>query len=152
VDGVDGFVALTDNDENNIISALVAKNMGATKAIAQIKRLEYLNLAARIGIDASVSPHLSTVNAILSATHSERLLALATLRGMSVQIMEISIREDLPFTGKALKNLKLPQDCLIGSVVRDGKTFIPHGDDHLLPGDKIVIFSMKSSIFFNINM
>ena len=59
VDGVDGFVALTENDENNIISSLVAKNMGATKAIAQIKRLEYLSLANRIGIDATVSPHLS---------------------------------------------------------------------------------------------
>jgi trk system potassium uptake protein TrkA len=143
VDGVDGFVALTDEDENNIISALVARNMGATKAIAQIKRLEYLNLATRIGIDASVSPHLSTVNAILAATHSERLLALATLRGMSVQIMEVSIREGLSFVNKPLKDLKLPQDCLIGSIVRGSKTFIPHGDDHLLPGDKTVVFCLS---------
>ena len=142
VDGVDGFVALTDNDESNIISALVARNMGATKAIAQIKRLEYLNLATRIGIDASVSPHLSTVNAILAATHSERLLALATLRGMSVQIMEISIRQGLSFAGRELKELSIPPDSLIGAVVREGKTFIPHGDDKLLPGDKAIIFCL----------
>jgi trk system potassium uptake protein TrkA len=153
VDGVDGFVALTDNDENNIISALVARNMGATKAIAQIKRLEYLNLATRIGIDASVSPHLSTVNAILAATHSERLLALATLRGMSVQIMEISVRQGLPYTGRELKDLDIPPDSLIGAVVRGGKTFIPHGNDKLLAGDTAVVFCLarqakKVSKFF----
>jgi trk system potassium uptake protein len=151
--GVDGFVALTDDDENNIISSLVAKNMGATKTISQIKRLEYLNLATRIGVDASVSPHLSTVNAILAATHSERLLALATLRGMSVQIMEISIRQGLPLVGKKLRDLKFPADCLLGAVVREGSTFIPHGDDHLLPGDKAIVFTLarqakKVSKFF----
>ncbi|MBW7995574.1 MAG: Trk system potassium transporter TrkA [Candidatus Glassbacteria bacterium] len=142
VDGVDGFVALTDDDENNIISSLVAKNMGATKTISQIKRLEYLNLATRIGVDASVSPHLSTVNAILAATHSERLLTLATLRGMSVQFMEISVREGLPYVGKMLRDLEIPSDCIIGSVVREGKTFIPHGEDTLLPGDNVVIFTL----------
>ncbi len=151
--GVDGFVALTENDESNIISSLVAKNMGATKTICQIKRLEYLNLATRIGVDASVSPHLSTVNAILAATHSERLLSLATLHGMSVQIMEIFIRQGLSFVGKMLRELKLPPDCILGAVVREGHTFIPHGDDHLLPGDKAIVFTLtrqakKVSKFF----
>jgi len=141
VDGVDGFVALTEDDENNMISCLVAKNLGAVKAIAQIKRLEYLTLATRIGVDAVVSPHLATVNAILAATHSERLLALATLRGMSVQIMEVSVREGLPYVGKPLKDLSLPPGCIIGSVVRSGATLIPHGDDHLEPGDKVVVFT-----------
>ncbi len=153
VSGVDGFVALTDDDENNIISSLVAKNLGATKTISQIKRLEYLNLATRIGVDASVSPHLSTVNAILAATRSERLLSLATLRGMSVQIMEISIRKGKSFVGKMLRELKLPADCILGAVVREGNTFIPSGGDHLLPGDKAIVFTLarqaaKVSKFF----
>jgi len=145
VDGVDGFVALTPNDENNIISCLVAKNMGAGKTIAQIKRLEYLSLATRIGVDAVVSPHLSTVNAILATTHSERLLALATLRGLSVQIMEVSIKGDLPIVGKPLKALKLPAACILGSVVRGSRIFIPHGDDHLEPGDKVVLFTLAKN-------
>ncbi len=153
VDGVDGFVALTEDDENNIISSLVAKNMGATKVIAQIKRLEYISLANRIGIDATVSPHLSTVNAILAATHSERLLALATLRGLSVQIMEVSIRDNLPIVNKPLKDLKFPPGCILGSIVRGSQILIPHGDDHLEPGDKVVIFTLakqagKVSKFF----
>jgi len=153
VDGVDGFVALTESDQNNIISSLVAKNMGATKTIAQIKRLEYMSLANRIGVDATVSPHLSTVNAILAATHSERLLTLATLRGLSVQMMEVSIREDLPIVNKPLKDLKLPPGCILGSLVRGSRILIPHGDDHLEPGDKAVIFTLakqarKVSKFF----
>jgi len=153
VDGVDGFVALTEDDENNIISSLVAKNMGATKAITQIKRLEYMSLANRIGIDAAVSPHLSTVNAILAATHSERLLALSTLRGLSVQMMEVSIKESLPIINKPLKDLKLPSGCILGSLVRGNQILIPHGDDQLQPGDKVVIFTLakqarKVSKFF----
>ncbi|HLA38410.1 MAG TPA: Trk system potassium transporter TrkA [Candidatus Glassbacteria bacterium] len=153
VDGVDGFVALTEDDENNIISSLVAKNLGAHKTIALIKRLEYLTLATRVGVDAAVSPHLATVNAILAATHSERLLALATLRGMSVQIMEVSVRAGLHYVGRPLKDLTLPAACIIGSVVRNGATLIPHGDDCLEPGDKVVVFTLdrqahKVSKFF----
>ena len=123
------------------------------KTIAQIKRLEYMSLANRIGVDATVSPHLSTVNAILAVTHSERLLTLATLRGLSVQMMEFSIREDLPILNKPLKDLKLPPGCILGSLVRGSRISIPHGDDHLEPGDKAVIFTLakqarKVSKFF----
>ncbi|HUU26466.1 MAG TPA: Trk system potassium transporter TrkA [archaeon] len=153
VDGVDGFVALTEDEENNIISSLVAKNMGAGKVIAQIKRLEYISLATRIGIDATVSPHLSTVNAILAAANSDRLIALVTLRGLSVQIMEVFVKDGLPFVGKPLKNLDLPPACIVGSVVRGSRIFIPHGDDHLEPEDKVIIFTLakqarKVSNFF----
>ncbi len=142
VDGVDGFVALTGDEENNIISCLVARNMGAGKVIARIRRIEYINLAHRIGIDATVSPHLSTVNAILSAANSDRLIALATMRGLSAQIMEVSIKAGLPYVGKPLRELRLPSACILGSVVRDGRVFIPHGSDHLEPGDKAVIFTL----------
>ena len=142
VDGVGGFVALTEDDEANIISCLVAKNMGAGKTISQIKRLEDLSLASRIGIDAIVSPHLSTVNAILAATSHKGLLALVTLRGLSVQIMEVVIREDLPLVGKPLKDLSLPGACILGSVIRGEEIIIPHGDDRLEADDKIIIFTL----------
>ncbi|MFC1614928.1 Trk system potassium transporter TrkA [Gemmatimonadota bacterium] len=145
VDGVGGFVALTENDEANIISCLVAKNMGAGKTIAQIKRLEYLSLANRIGIDAVVNPHLSTVNAILATTARKGILSLVTLRGLSVQIMEVVIRAGLPVVGKPLKNLSLPGPCILGSVVRDQEIFIPHGDDRLEAGDKVIIFTLAKN-------
>ncbi|MEA2062719.1 MAG: Trk system potassium transporter TrkA [Gemmatimonadota bacterium] len=145
VDGVGGFVALTPDDESNIISCLVAKNMGAGKTISLIKRLEYLDLASRIGIDAMVSPHLSTVNAILAATARKGLLSLVTLRGLSVQIMEMVMRDDLPLLGKPLKDLKLPGPCILGSVVRGSEIFIPHGDDHLEAGDKVILFTLAGN-------
>ncbi len=153
VEGVGAFVALTADDENNIISSLVARNLGAAKTIAQIKRIEYLGLASRIGLDAAVSPHLSTVNAILTATNSERLLALATLRGLSVQIMEVAVRDDLPLVGVPLKAVDLPAPCIVGAVVRGERVFIPHGEDSLAPGDRIIIFTLavhaqKISRFF----
>ena len=145
VDGVDGFVALTEDDEPNIISCLVAKNMGAGKTIAHIKRLEYLSLASRIGIDAVVSPHLSTVNAILATTARKGILSLVTLRGLHVQIMEVVIRSDLPVVDKPLKELSLPGPCILGSVVRGEEIFIPHGDDRLAAGDKVVIFTLAKN-------
>lgn len=145
VEGVGCFVALTDDDENNIISSLVARNMGAAKTIAKIKRIEYLGLANRIGLDAAVSTHLSTVNAILAAINSERLLTLATLRGLSVQIMEVEIRDDLSIVGKTLREARLPGPCIVGAVVRDGEVFIPHGDDSLIPGDKAIVFTLADN-------
>jgi len=145
VDGVGGFVALTTDDEANIISCLVAKNMGAGKTIAQIKRLEYISLASRIGIDAVVSPHLSTVNAILAATTRKGILSLATLGGLSVQIMEVVIREGTPVAGKPLKELSLPGPCILGSVVRGDEIFIPHGCDRLEVGDKVIVFTLAKN-------
>ncbi|MBN2288476.1 MAG: Trk system potassium transporter TrkA [Candidatus Glassbacteria bacterium] len=146
VDGVGGFVALTEDDEANIISCLVAKNMGAGKTISQIKRLEYLSLASRIGIDAVVSPHLSTVNAILAATTRKGILSLVTLRGLSVQIMEVIIRPDFPGVGKPLRELSLPGPCILGSVARGTGIFIPHGDDRLESGDKVIIFTLAKHV------
>ena len=143
VDGVGGFVAITPDDENNIISCLVAKNMGALKTIAQIKRLEYLDLASRVGVDAVVSPHLSTVNEILASTTRGGLLSLATLRGLTVQIMEVFIRPDHSFIGKPLKDINLPENCILGTVIRGNDVFIPHGEDRLEAGDKVVVFSQS---------
>jgi trk system potassium uptake protein len=153
IEGVGAFVALTPDDENNIISSLVARNLGAAKTIAQIKRIEYMDLACRIGLDAAVSPHLSTVNAIIAAMNSERLLALANLRGLSVQIMEVAIRDDLPLVGRPLKDARLPAPCIVGAVVRGQEVFIPHGQDALQPGDRAIVFTLavhaqKVSRFF----
>ncbi|HUH12370.1 MAG TPA: Trk system potassium transporter TrkA, partial [Longimicrobiales bacterium] len=65
VEGVDGFVAFTGHDETNMLSSLLAKHSGARKVISLINRMEYVRLVNKVGIDAAVSPRLSTVNAIL---------------------------------------------------------------------------------------
>ena len=80
VAGMDAFVASTGNDETNLLTSLLAKTVGARKVVTLIDDFSYLQLIPRLDIDASVSPRLSTVNAILRDVRGERITSVATLK------------------------------------------------------------------------
>jgi trk system potassium uptake protein TrkA len=144
--GMDAFVAVTSDDEINIISCLLAKHLGIHKTIALVNRTTYLPLMPVIGIDNTVNVRLSTANAILRFIRRGSILSVATFHGIDAEAIEFEVREDEKVTKKPLKNLRLPAGALVAAIVRGGDVFVPYGSSVIEPGDKVIVFALPEAI------
>jgi trk system potassium uptake protein len=142
----DGFVAFTGSDETNLLSCLLAKNLGARKVIALIERTIYIPLVSRVGVDAAVSPRLSTVNAILRYVRRGSVLSVATLKGTSAEAIEFDVSPRYPHAGAALADIRLPSGSLIGAIIRGDRVIIPRGHDSIRVGDRVIVFALSKAI------
>jgi trk system potassium uptake protein TrkA len=142
----DGFVAYTGSDETNLLSCLLARNLGTHRVISLIERLNYIPLVARVGVDAAVSPRLSAVNAILSHVRRGSVLAVATLKGTRAEGIEFSVSHRFPYKGMPLHRVRLPAGSLVGAIVRGERVIIPGGNDFIHAGDRVVMFVLPEAL------
>jgi trk system potassium uptake protein TrkA len=150
----DGLAAVTSEDETNLLASLLAKHLGTRKVVTLMKRSEYIPLVTRVGVDAAVSPRLSTANRILKTIRGRRILSLATMERNQAEVMEVQVDESSRWVGKAVKDLDLPAGAILGSIQRGDEVVIPRGDTRIEPGDQIVVFALPKAIeetaqFFN---
>ncbi len=146
VGGLDGYVAATGHDETNLLSALVAKSVGARKVISLIEKFDYLPLVPKVGLDAAVSPRMSAVNAILRYVRRGKVMTVATLKGIDAEAIEFKVTRDSPIAHKTLAELPFPPGGIIGTIMRGEEILIPRGDDMVLPGDEVIIFALPEAL------
>jgi trk system potassium uptake protein TrkA len=146
VAGIDGFVACTGQDETNMLASLLAKSVGARKVVSLIHKFDYLPIVPKVGIDAAVSPRMSTVNAILRYVRRGRVMTVAALKGIDAEAIEFSVDRRTPIAGRPLKEIDFPKDALIGTIIRGDQILIPRGDDQVLPGDEVIVFALPEAI------
>lgn len=146
VAGIDGFVSATSHDEVNLLASLLAKSLGARKVISLIEKFEYLPLVPKVGLDAAVSPRMSTVNGILRYVRRGRVMTVATLKGIDAEAIEFQVAEDSRIAGKTLAELHFPKGGIIGTIIRGEEIIIPRGPDMILPGDEVIVFAVPETI------
>ncbi len=146
IDQTDGFVSVTGFDEDNLLTALLAKHLGAKKVIAKISKTNYIPILENIGIDAVVNPQLITAAAILRLLKHGELVDLALLQEGEIKVVEFTAQKNSETNNKPLKTLNLPGNTIIGAIVRDGETIIPNGDNIIIGGDKVIIFTKPAEI------
>lgn len=147
VEGVDGFVAYTGQDEVNLLASLLAKTSGARKVIALIHRFEYMRLVTRVGIDAAVSARQSTVSAILRYVRRGRVHSVATLKGIDAEALELDVGGDASVAGRTLMEAEIPKgSAVVGAILRNGSVILPRGRDVLEPGDRVIVFALPEAI------
>jgi len=146
VSGVDGFVAATGNDETNLLSSLLAKSVGANNVVSLIHKFEYLQLVPRVGIDASVSPRISAVNAILRHVRRGRVMTVASLSGIDAEAIEYTVHDRSAIAGKTLRDVHFPKEGVVGTIIRGDQIILPRGQDVVLSGDDVIVFAMPAAI------
>ncbi|MBT8395464.1 MAG: Trk system potassium transporter TrkA [Gemmatimonadetes bacterium] len=146
VSGLDGYVAATSHDETNMLSALVAKSVGARKVVSLIEKFEYLPLVPRVGLDAAVSPRMSAVNAILRYVRKGRVMTVATLKGIDAEAIEFKVSKNAEIAHKTLAELPFPPGGIIGTITRGDEILIPRGEDIVLPGDEVIVFALPEAL------
>jgi trk system potassium uptake protein TrkA len=145
VGSADAFCALTRDEEDNILSALLAKRSGAGRTIALVNQDPYRSLVAALGVDAVVSPNLAAVSAILQFIRRGKVVSATALAEEGAEALEIVALETSELVGRPLREVKL-DDAIVGAIVRGEEVIIPAGDDVIEVGDHVVIFAKREAI------
>lgn len=138
----DAFVAVTGFDEENLLMALLVKQLGAKRVIAKVSRPSYAPLVERLGVDAAISPRLITIGEILRFIRGGRLLSLVLLLNEQAEVLELIAQPGSKLAGRALHSSGLPKGVIIGAISRDDKVIIPKGNDVIQDGDRLVVFAL----------
>lgn len=146
LDLMDAFVGVTGFDEQNLLMALMAKQAGVAKTVAKFSRQNYTKIIDKLGIDVALNPVYITASNILKYIRGGKVVSVSLLLGGDGEVTEIIVGENLPFTGKPLASLNLPKGIIIGSIVRNGEVIVPNGKSVILPGDRIIIFSLTEDL------
>ncbi|BCA78639.1 Trk system potassium transporter TrkA [Desulfuromonas sp. AOP6] len=146
VENADVFIAVTDNDETNILCSLLCKKHGARRALALVNNPELVNLAPTLGLDASVSPRLAAAGAILKYVRRGGVISLATVEGSNSEVLEIEVKQGSGIENKTLQDLHFPAGAIIGAIVRGTTYEIPSGESRLKGGDRVVIFALPGAL------
>jgi trk system potassium uptake protein TrkA len=145
--GVDAFLALTNDDEDNIIASLLARRLGASKVVALINRLNYLPMVQRLGINTSVSPRLAAVDRILQFVRKGPVLSVTTFREEEAEAIELMAEKGSKYVGKKLREMRFPRGAIVGAIARpDGSVNVPRGDATIHPGDRVIFFALETAI------
>lgn len=145
VESSDVVVALTGEDDANVLACLYAKSKGAKETIAVVHRLALLPLLDDVGIDAALSPRTASANGVLRFVRSD-VTEVATFLHGEAEVIEIVVKEGSRADGSLVADLRLPKEVLIGAIVRDGKAQIARGRSMLRSRDHLVIFAMPDAL------
>lgn len=143
VGGADVFCAVTDDEEDNVLIALLGKKMGARRTISRVAHLGYVPLVSTLGLDLVVSPRFAAVGAILRYLRRGKVLSVAALRDEGAEVIEVEAQATSGVVGRPLSQVKLPAGALVAALDRGGVVDIPSGATVVQPGDRLVIFLLR---------
>ena len=146
IQDMDVVVTLTADEETNILTSLLVKQMGARKTITKIDKFSYFPLMSVIGLEQVVSPRLSAINSILQHVRRGKVLSAISIKGEQAEIMEAVALETSDIVGKPLRKISFPKGSLVTCIIRKEEVIIPSGDSVIEPEDRIIIFSMKTAV------
>ena len=148
VDNVDVFCSLTNSEEANILSAMLAKKMGAKKVISLLKRPSYADLVEAGTIDIAISPKEITISSLLAYIRGGDVVKVHSLRRGAAEAIEAIAHEEKGksvVVGKTIDNIELPEGCSIITVVRGTEVIIAHHDTVIEKDDHVILFVTDKS-------
>lgn len=149
IDEMDVFCALTNDDEDNIMSALLAKQLGARRVIALVNRASYVGLLQGHRLDVVMSPHQSTIGSILAYIRRGDIEAVHPLRRGKAEALEAIVHGDSKtsrLVGRRIDELSLPQGCYINAVIRGEQVLMGHHDLVIESGDHLIVFVGRTKL------
>jgi trk system potassium uptake protein TrkA len=140
---MDLFVAVTNDDENNIMSSLLAKRMGARRVVSLINRRSYVDLLQSGQIDIAISPAQATIGTLLAHVRRGDVVAVHSLRRGAAEALEAVVhgdRESCKLTDRRVDEIDLPPGTTIGAVVRGDQVIMAHHDTVIRAEDHAIVF------------
>ena len=143
---VDFLVAITGDEENNVLISLLGKGLGAKRTITRVSKLSYIPLLSTIGIDTVVSPRLSASRAILQYIRRGKIVSVAPLKGEHAEAIEAEALETSAIVNVPLSKVRFPKGTIVGTIVRNEEIIIPRGDSVIRPRDHLIIFALHKIV------
>lgn len=142
--GMDAFIGVTGQDEENLLMTLMAKHIGVTKVVAKVSRSNYVNIIEQLGADAAFSTVDISASDVLKYVRGRALLSMAMLLGGQAEIMEFLIDKSMRIINKPISQLPIPSGIIFAALVKKDEMIVPRGSTVIEPGDKLIAFCMSS--------
>lgn len=146
VSGYDAFVAVTGNDEANILACVAAKKLGVLRTIAEVENIEYISLAEEMGIDLVVNKKLSSASRIFKMTLSDKARFVRYMSGTKAEVLEYTASKESRITKAALKDIEFPEGAVVGGVIRGSEAVIAVGNTHIEENDHVIVFALPGAV------
>ena len=146
IEAADTVVALTNDDENNILSSLTAKKYGAAQTLTMIEKTLYAQLVTNLGVDVVIDPKDIIVSTILQHVRRGKIYAAYSLRSGLCEVLEADVFESFEYAGAALRDVRLPAGVIIGAVVRKGESVQMTGDTVIEVNDRLILFAEADAV------
>jgi trk system potassium uptake protein TrkA len=140
------MVTVTNNDEVNIMAALLAKRYGCQQALTLVNNNVYGGLLGSLGIDVVVNPRETTVSSVLQHVRRGRIKSVYSLRDGEAEVFEAEALETSPLVGQPLREARLPSGVIVGAIVRDKEVIVPRGDSVIRARDRVVVVARAAVV------
>jgi trk system potassium uptake protein TrkA len=144
----DAFIAVSNDEEANILSSLLAKRIGNPHVISLVNNIDYISLVSDIGVDAVVNPRMVAVARILQFIRKGKIFSITSLSDIEAEVVEVEAMETSDLVERPIKDIKWPRDAIIAGVIRggQGRVIVPRGDTVIDPGDRVIIFAKRGAM------
>lgn len=139
-------ISLTNNDSVNILSAVLAKKLGAKHTISLINEVSMQEMQSELGINMIIDPRASTISSILRHVRRGRILEVYSLEHGGAEVIEGEVLETSSMAGKALRDVPLEEGVAIGAIIANGEILFPSPDIVLRAGHRVVLFAEKDAL------
>ena len=155
IDNVDVFCALTNSEEANILSSMLAKRLGSHKVMALINRASYVDLVEAGSIDIALSPQQVTIGSLLAHVRRGDVVKVHSLRRGAAEAIEAIAhggKAESKVVGRKIEDIALPKGAAIVALVRDGQVIMAHHDTVIEPDDHVILFLTDRRKIENLEM
>ncbi len=142
----DLMVAITNNDQVNILSSVLAKKLGCTSNMALLNNSGYHDFTKSLGIDDYINPRSVTISRVLQYVRRGRIRGVYSIENGAAEIVEAEALDTSPLVGRPLRELQLPDGIRIGMIHHDGNLYRPTGDSIIRPNDRVVILALSKHV------
>lgn len=142
----DAFISVTEDEESNIISCLMAKHLEVKKTVALVSKSDYIPLSHTIGLDAAVNKKSAASNEIHRHVRGGRVISVTALQGIKAEVIELQATSTSKVTKKPIHKINFPDGCVVGGILSNGTTEIATGQSQIETNDRVIIFCLPEAI------
>jgi len=145
IDTFDLVACVTNEDEVNLMAALISKRSGVSRSAAIVQRADYTPIYRELGIDIVLSPRTVAADHVLRFARTDELHSMHQLAGGQAEVVELTAGAGCRAAGKPLRRMQLPKGALLAAITRKDQVIIPRGDDEVLPGDRVILMATRDA-------
>ncbi|MFZ2102535.1 MAG: Trk system potassium transporter TrkA [Oricola sp.] len=140
------MVSLTNDDQVNILSSVMAKRLGCRSTLALINDPVYQDFTESLSVDAHINPRAVTISRVLQHVRRGRIRQVHSVQKGSAEVIEAEALETSPLVGTPLRELELPDEIRIGAIYRDGQMIKPDGSVKIKAKDRVIMFAASTAV------
>ncbi|HLR26070.1 MAG TPA: TrkA C-terminal domain-containing protein, partial [Fodinibius sp.] len=140
------FISVTEDEESNIISCLMAKHLEVRKTVALVSKSDYIPLSKTIGLDAAINKKSAASNEIHRHVLGGQIISVTALQGIKAEVIELQAAPKSKIVKKPIHKIKFPEGCVIGGILSNGSADIATGQSQIKPNDRVIIFCLPAAV------